>query len=135
MINCVDCGKRKKIQTPNFVKTWRCTTCRKKTQSVNRSEKIEIQCFDCCKTIKIRKASLQVSNYYICGNCFKNNGTNSIDILREPEQIIIWKMNAAGEMNGFDIRYPTDEEKAQTEKAELILSEGLRQIEADKSDN
>lgn len=127
MIVCSDCGKRKKIQNPSRP-NWRCSTCSKKRQG----DKLEIQCFDCRKTIEVGKSKIQKSDYYICGSCYKHHGTNSIDIFREREQILTHKFNAAGEMNGFDISYPTAEQKESVEKAKLIRDCGLAQNQVEQ---
>ncbi len=124
MIVYSDCGKRKKIQNPNR-QNWRCSTCGKKRQG----EKIEIQCFDCRKTIEVGKSKVEKSNYYICGNCFKHDKTASIDIFRETGQIITIKLHAAGEMDGFDISFPTDEQKESVEHAKLLRDCGLAQMQ------
>lgn len=121
MIVCMDCGKRKKVQNPKRPK-WRCKACINKKHP---GRKIEIHCFDCQKTIEIRKSKVRKSDYYICGHCFKHNHTKSIDIFQETGQIIIIKFNAAGEMNGFDIRFPTDEQKADFERAQNLVDCGI----------
>jgi len=122
MITCSDCGKRKKIQNPNR-QSWRCSTCSKKRQG----GKIEIQCFDCRKTIEVGKSKVEKSDYYICGNCFKHHRTASINIFRETGQIITIKLHAAGEMDGFDISFPTDEQKRAVERAKTIRDCGIAQ--------
>lgn len=123
MITCSDCGKRKEIQNPNR-QNWRCSTCSKKRQG----GKIEIQCFDCRKTIEVGKSKVEKSDYYICGNCFKHYRTASIDIFRETGQIITIKLHAAGEMDGFDISFPTDEQKRAVERAKTLRDCGIAQI-------
>ena len=120
MIVCMDCGKRKKVQNPKRPK-WRCKACIRKRSGGY----IEIQCFDCQKTIEIRKSKVRKSDYYICGRCFKHNHTKSIDIFRETGQILSIKFNAAGEMNGFDIRFPNEEEKESLERAKNLVDCGI----------
>jgi hypothetical protein len=127
MIVCNGCGKRKKIQNPNRP-NWQCSTCSKKRQG----GKVEIQCFDCRKTIEVGKSKINVSDYYICGTCYKHHATASIDIFREPAQILIRKFNAAGEMHGFDIRFPTDEQKESLERAKTLRDCGIAQMRVSK---
>ncbi len=53
--------------------------------------------------------------------------------LRQPGMILVHKLNAAGEMNGFDIRYPTTEEAANVEPARLIRDIGRGQLQRDRA--
>lgn len=109
---------------PKRFSHWKCSGCQKKRQGGS----IEIDCFDCRKTIQVNNRKVDKSDYYICGTCFKNNHTNSIDILREPEQVLICKLNAAGEMWGFDIREPNAEQIAAIERAKYLRDCGLAQM-------
>ncbi len=79
------------------------------------------------KQLKSENLKLSRVITIICGNCFKHHRTASIDIFRETGQIITVKLHAAGEMDGFDISFPTDEQKRAVERAKTIRDCGIAQ--------
>jgi hypothetical protein len=130
MIVCRQCGKRKKVQRlPRHHATWECSTCDK----ARAGRKVAIACFHCHKEISIRPSRVEQSDYFLCGHCAKLYGTKPIDGFRKPGHILVHKWNAAGEMNGYDIRYPTPEEAASVERARLIRDIGMAQLQRDRA--
>ena len=130
MIVCRQCGKKKKVQRlPKHHATWECSTCAK----ARAGHTVAIACLHCHKEIAIRPSKVEQSDYYMCGHCVKLYGTKPLDSLRQPGQILAHKFNAAGEMDGFDIRYPTPEEAASVERARLIRDIGMAQLQRERA--
>jgi hypothetical protein len=130
MIVCRQCGKKKKVQRlPAHHATWECSTCAK----ARAGHKVAIACFHCHKEIAIRPSKVCQSQYYLCGRCVKLHGTHPLDGLRQPGQILIRTLNAAGEMEGVDLRYPTREEAASVERAKLIRDIGIAQLQRERA--
>ena len=119
-IACNKCGRRKKIQRLGKRASWTCSGC-------SKGPRVLVSCFRCKKTVFVPACRVVASDYYLCGPCEKS-GHEDIEGLKNPEQIIIWKVNAAGEMNGFDIRYPTPEEARSVERAKAVLNAGLKKV-------
>lgn len=116
MIVCRTCGKKKKVQRlAQRQDSWACSTCQKA-----RVTKVTLACWSCKKTIAIRPRSVRQRDYYLCGHCVKVHGSRVLDPLRQPGHILVHDRNAAGELDGFDIRYPTDEEAASVARARQI---------------
>lgn len=129
MIVCRQCGKKKKVQRlPKRHATWECSTCAK----ARAGHKLTIACWHCHKEIAIRPSKVQPCDYYVCGHCVKLHGTQLLDGLRQPGQILVHIFHAAGEMEGFDIRYPTPEEAASVERARRIRDLGLAQLQRER---
>lgn len=130
MIVCRGCGKKKKVQRlPRHHATWECSTCAK----ARAGQKVSIACFCCHKEILIRPSKVHQSDYYLCGRCVKTYGTKPLDGLRQPGQILSHTFNAAGEMDGFDLHYPTPEEAASVERARLIRDIGMAQLQRERA--
>ena len=86
-------------------------------------------CFHCRKEVSIRPSRVEQSDYFLCGHCVKLYGTKPLDGFRQPGQILVHKLHAAGEMHGFDMRYPTPEEAAGVERARLMRDIGMAQLQ------
>ena len=113
---------------PRHHATWECSTCQKA-----RAPKITLTCWHCHKDIAIRPSKVRGYTYYICGHCVKVHGSKLLDHLRQPGQILVHDFYAAGEMHGFDIRYPTEEEAAGVERARHIRDLGLAQLQQERA--
>ena len=121
MIVCRQCGKKKKVQRMSkHHATWECSTCQ-----TARAAKVTLACWYCHKTITIRPRSVRQHAYYLCGYCVKVYGSSVLHGERQPGQIMVHDMNAAGELDGFDLRYPTEEEAEAVERARHIRDLGL----------
>lgn len=130
MIVCRACGKKKKVQRmPKHHATWECSTC----AGARAGARVSIACFHCQRTIRLRPSRVEPSDYFLCGPCGRVYGTRPLDGLRQPGQILVHKMNAAGEMTGFDIRFPTEEEAAAVERARHIRDLGLAQLQQERA--
>jgi hypothetical protein len=130
MIVCRQCGKKKKVQRlPKHHATWACSTCAK----ARAGRKVSIVCFHCRKEISIRPSRVEQSDDFLCGHCVKLYGTKPLDGFRQPGQILVHKLHAAGEMHGFDMRYPTPEEAAGVERARLMRDIGMAQLQRERS--
>ena len=106
-IACNKCGRRKKIQRLGKRASWTCSGCPK-------GLRVLVSCFRCKKTEFVRACRVVASDYYLCGPCEKS-GHEDIE-------------GPAGEMNGFDIRYPTPEEARSVERAKAVLNAGLKKV-------
>lgn len=130
MIVCRQCGKKKKVQRmPKHQSDWECSTC----AGARAGARVSIVCFHCDKAIRLRPSRVVPSDYFLCGPCVRVYGTHPLAGFRQPGQILIHKMNAAGEMTGFDLRYPTEEEAAAVERARHIRDLGLAQLQQERA--
>jgi hypothetical protein len=129
MIVCRHCGKKKKVQRlPKHHATWECSTCKG-----TRVAKVVLGCFHCQKTVSLRASQVQHSDYFLCGHCVNLYGTKPIDGFRQPGQLMVHKLHAAGELNGYDIRYPTPDEAASVDRAKLIRDIGIAQLQRERA--
>ena len=133
MIQCRECGKRKKVQRlPGNRTAWRCSACRKpKTPAV----KTEVRCYICAGSVFLRASKIEQSDYYVCGPCCKSGKDRLLRNLMPPGHIIVHKYNAAAGFKGFDIREPRDEEWLSVQRAKQILELGLQQNREERGDD
>ncbi len=60
-------------------------------------------------------------------------GTKPLEGLRQPGQSLAHTLKAAGDMDGFDLRYLPPEEAASVERARLLRDIGMAQLQRERA--